>query len=512
MPVHFFASAVSSAVPTEYWASIAASLVAISLLKTWSKGTKLLDPPPARASSSTAPPAPTIEELFADLHGRVVVVASGAFTPLGVVTISALAHRGAQIIALTPDISSPDVIQIIHLIRDSTQSELVYAEQCDLASLESVSAFAALWNAGDKKQREGVRRLDALLFLPPTRAELDRVQLAPSHAQAEQRQNKTRTDAIYQLHVLARFHLVNSLLSSLLVLPRDREIRIVSVVSPYYAAGLTHFDVLTSGSAGAGGAAKTTKGKAKASPPNAHQQRGTLAVMAETSYSALVGAASLRWHALTVELQRRLDLLAEADPRPRTKLPGIEVQQAASTTRSFAAEHQKASQHMRQHSNITIINVCPGFERHTDILETLLPAPAQPTASIYQFVRSLLRWTLLLVIWPVVWLLTKSPATAADSIVWATTRKLESPTSRYHRILSSLSNTNKPTPDETQFRPWHHGLVPAELYREGRIVRPRLPPRFSEHDDAFAHLWKADEDEVERRIKALGGQIKRPKI
>lgn len=492
MPVHFFASAVSSAVPTEYWASIAASLVAISFLKTWSKGAKLLDPPKHSASSSTSPALPpvSLDALFNDLHGRVVLVASGAFTPLGVVTISSLAHRGAQIIALTPDISAPDVIQLIHLIRDSTQSELVYAEQCDLGSLESVSAFAALWNAGDKKEREGVRRLDAMLFLPPSRAELDRVQLADTKDKSKGKQR--RCDAIYQLHVLARFHLVNSLLSSLLVLPPDREIRIISVLSPFYSAGLNHFDILT------------TSTPSKGAKP-------TIKSLSESSYSALIGAASLRWHALTSELQRRLDLLAEADPRPRTKLPGIDVHSAATQKTNAAASssvQEKAATRMRQHSNISLLNVCPGFERNSDIIETFFPAKS---ASL---IRNVLRYLLLLLIWPFVWLLSKSPATAAESVVWATTRKLESQAARYERILASL--TSKSSQNEVrEVRGWQDDLIPGEMYREGRIIRPQLPERFLNQapgGDAWRQLWKEEEEEVERRIKALGGSIKRPKV
>lgn len=555
MPVHFFASAVSNAVPTEYWASIAASFVAISFLKTWSKGTKLLDPPPPpRSSSSNSPPPPPPDALFNDLHGRVILVACGAFTPLGVVTLSSLAHRGAQIIALTPDISSPDVIQIIHLIRDSTQSELIYAEQCDVGSLESVSAFAALWNAGDKKQQEGVRRLDALLFLPPAREQLDRVQLVG----AQQYQGKTRRcDAIYQLHVLSRFHLVNSLLSSLLVLPPDREIRIVSVLSPFYAAGLNHFDILPTAAGASPEPSSKAKGKGKSSP-SMSSSAATLKSLSESSYSALIGAASLRWHALTIELQRRVDLLAEADPRPRTKLPGIDVQQAsaqASGTTGSATAQEKASQRMRQHSNISIVNVCPGFERNTDIIETFFPAPSPsksspPTrpesaskqngtnkskaATILEHeldqrdtspssgfdllftIRLVLRFILLILIWPIVWLLSKSPATAAESLVWATTRKLESHAARYQRILSSLTPQPKPDPkkwEEKELRRWEDDLVPGEIYREGRIVRPKLPERFSAGGGvAWEQLWKEEEEEVERRVKALGGSIKRPKM
>ncbi|SOV02010.1 uncharacterized protein UDID_04894 [Ustilago sp. UG-2017a] len=544
MPVHFLASAVSSAVPTEYWASLAASFIAISFLKTWSKGAKVLDPPPPVLPSSSFSPIPPLpQDLFIGLHGRIILVASGAFTPLGVVTISALVHRGAQIIALTPDISSPDVIQLIHLIRDSTQSELVYAEQCDIGSLESISAFAALWNSGDKKQPEGVRRLDGLLFLPPTRDQVDRVQLPTDSGQKERRR-----DAIYQLHVLSRFHLINSLLRSLLVLPREREIRIVSVMSPFYAAGLTHFDVL---------------------PPSASSKKASttgqkLDKMAESSYSALIGAASLRWYALTLELQRRLDLLAEADPRPRTKLPGIDVQHvktaAAATGNSKGGEtvQEKAAQKMKQHSNINIINVCSGFERTTDIIDTFLPHPSrlsppssssptasQPlpekgnpskTASILEselasrpipvrtanpismlifYIKTLLRWCLLLLVWPVLWLLSKSPATAADSVVWATTRKVEPLTARYNRILASLSSSGEEEGKEPEVRRWQDGIIPGEMYREGRIIRPQLPPRFGtsrQGGEAWGKLWKAEEEEVERRVKALGGSIKRPKI
>lgn len=546
MPVHFLASAVSSTIPTEYWASLAASFIAVSFLKTWSKGAKLLDPQPPSPSQSKdttiTPPPPSLssDALFTDLHGRIVLVASGAFTPLGVVTISALAHRGAQIIALTPNISDPEVIQIIHLIRDSTQSELIYAEQCDLANLESVSAFAALWNAGDKKQAEGVRRLDSLLFLPPSRHELDRVPLE-QHLKGKAN-GGGRREAIYQLHVLSRFHLVNSLLSSLLVAPRDREIRIVSVLSPYYSAGLTLFDVLPPSPSPTFTTSTSTN--------------TTLQSLSQQSYTALVGAASLRWHALTCELQRRLNLLAEADPRPSNKLAGIEVDPSfasLSGTTDRKGRQEQAGQAMRQHSNISIINVCPGFERNQDVIETFFPRPKRRfnstfdgaqredgveqnsikatttpilqtqldslTASLntnqtlslsLSFFSStqyhllfILRFFLLLLLFPLIWLFSKSPATAANSIVWATCRNLEPLSSRYNRIL---------TPDGKQLRRWQDPLTPGEMYREGRIVRPHLPDRFTnESGEAWIDLWKFEEDQIEMRIKASGGTIKRPK-
>lgn len=446
-----------------------------------------------------------------------ILVATGAFTPLGVVTLSSLAHRGAQIIALTPDISDPSVIQLVHLIRDSTQSELIYAEQCDVASLESISAFAALWNSGDKKQREGVRRLDGVLFLPPGRDDLGTVQGS----------QPGRADRVYQLHVLAKFHLINSLLSGLLVQPPEREVRIVSAMSPFYAAGLGHFDLLASSS---DPPTNRASGKKKAKEDEKAPQT-QLEKLSESSYSALIGAASLRWYALTVELQRRLDLLAEADPRPRTKLPGIDLDPTSiasrfSTTTNGApstAIQNEAASRMKRHSNISVINVCPGFERSTDIIDTFLPPPSpppnlNPIRSTIHLIRSILRYTLLLLIWPLVWLLSKSPATAADSLVWATTRSLEPLSERYRRIISLLTERGS----EDQVRRWQDNLIPGEMYREGRIVRPQLPDRFgttrpadtndTKDTDAWSDLWKHEEQEVERRIKALGGQIKRPQV
>ncbi|CBQ73531.1 conserved hypothetical protein [Sporisorium reilianum SRZ2] len=471
MPVHMLASTITTLLPTEYYATAAAALVALSFLKTWSRGATLLDLPPTH---------------YTPLHGRIVLVASGAFTPLGVVTLSALAHRGAQIIALTPDPSSAQVVQLVHLIRDSTRSELVYAEQCDLGDLQSVSQFAALWNAGGgEKQGAGVRRLDALLFLPPSRDELRSV-----------RSVQRRREAIYQLHVLAQFHLVNSLLSSLLLQPPERELRVVSVVSPFYAAGVSHFDVLANSTRSA-----TSKGGSskKSTTPKAQLQ-----ALSESSYTALIGAASLRWHALTVELQRRVDLLAEADPRPKTKLPGIDIPTPTptSTSRPDSIQAQAATR-MRRHSNISTLSVCTGFERSHDIIETFLPPVADD--GILSTLRAVVRFVALLVLWPVVWLLAKSPATAADSIVWATTRHLEPLSARLERVLASLSSG-----DAQQVRKWQDHLVPAEMYREGRIVRPQLPSRFADDDRAWSELWTQTEGEVEARVKQLGGQIKRP--
>lgn len=285
----------------------------------------------------------------------------------------------------------------------------------------------------------------------------------------------------------------------------------MSVVSPFYAAGLTHFDVLAPTTP-----PSTKRGGKKEKESTGQTAKSQLQTLSESSYSALVGAASLRWHALTVELQRRVDLLAEADPRPKTKLPGIDVLPTTTTTtpssKPTATEtiQQQAATRMCQHSNIAIINVCVGFERSSDIIDTFLPSPSTSSSTLRTFLRTLL----LLLLWPLIWLLSKSPATAADSVVWATTRHLEPLSARFDRVLTALTTTTTTTREGKggEVRRWQDPLIPGELYREGRIVRPRLPSRFGEEGAAWSELWRQTEHDVEVKVRQRGGEIKRPKV
>ncbi|KAN0065138.1 hypothetical protein ACQY0O_001635 [Thecaphora frezii] len=368
MPVHFIADWFSSHVPSEYYASIAVALVAASVLKTWAAGPKLLDieesphlppsPPSSTSSSSSSQntgsgAAPSVSDSLSapalrDLHGRVVLVASGAFTPLGVVTLAALAHRGAHIIALTPTLRSPRVYQLISLLRSGTNNELIYAEQCDLADLHSVSTFAAKWNQGDATPtgpggggKGGPRRLDILLFLPSEENLYSigqGVQPSPNHPQLER---------AYVEEVLARFHLLNAILPSILLLPPERDIRIVSAISPWYAAGVQAFDKV------------------------ALDPRDKAYTLTTADPWQIHGATSLRWYALMRELQNRLHLLAEADARPRDKLPGIDpsVRRPVSTSADAAKGGGKGP----RRSNVSVICIATGFERNVDVLAFLAP-------------------------------------------------------------------------------------------------------------------------------------------
>ncbi|KAF7367616.1 hypothetical protein MSAN_00825100 [Mycena sanguinolenta] len=69
-----------------------------------------------------------------DLHGCVVLL-TGAFTPLGLTLLEALAQRGAYVIALTADKVEERVATYVDLN--------VFAEGCDLRDPASVKAFGA---------------------------------------------------------------------------------------------------------------------------------------------------------------------------------------------------------------------------------------------------------------------------------------------------------------------------------------------------------------------------------
>ena len=358
MPVHLIADLVSSRIPSEYYLALGASLFAVSFLKTWAAGPRLLE-----LSTDLSP-----------LHGRVFLIATGGFTPLGLVLLSALAQLGAQLVVLTPELASDEVQQFIDLLRASAKSELIWAEECHLAHPPAVSAFVAKWNDSPVP-----RRLDGLVLLPD-----------------------------HQVDLTHRFHALNELLPILLTQPPSRDIRILSAISPWYAAA-------------------PTDPHARPADPLRRD-----------------AAAALRWLALTTEAQRRIDLLAQADHRPRSP-----------ATRS----------------NVSIVNVCPGFQRETHLLLPHWPA--------------LLRLLTLTLVYPLLWLLTKSPATAANALVWGLTKPIDHNPAAFP----------PPPKHEKDKRKWAltRPIKPALLYRDAKIVRPALPdPQL---------VWKQEEANIKARLE-----------
>lgn len=442
-----------------------------------------------------------------DLHGTTFLISCVlANCPITLLVVSALATRGAQIILLLPkshlgDLGSDDqqdeadpiqggsggtklgeTMQLLQLLRDGTGNERIYAEECDLQSLTSIEGFVKRWEEGEGGggvgagpaggsmesgigARSGIpssgangsadsgsdgmmptgrapRRCDGLVLLPYTLAELDAGQQQPGP--------EGRYEAM-ERELLGKFHLVNSLLSSLVLLPPERDIRIVHWISPWYAAGKRRFiddklrsSALSSGSHGTTATTSATVDQSLSMPPTLRsrgnsrdaqapqQQRPKSTGSAPTrsqftssqsqSTVSTLGSATLTSILLNIELQRRLILLAEADPRPRNPLPGI--YDPGQPSQISGVDANLAPPIARQ-PNVNVVNICPGFERINDVWQWTWPKspPMQPGAAGLTVLPALLwvwlRRIAVILLWPIIWTFAKSPKAAVEQFVWA---------------------------------------------------------------------------------------------
>ncbi|KAL4402598.1 hypothetical protein ACI68E_000365 [Malassezia pachydermatis] len=393
---------------------------------------------------------------------------SGGMTPMGLVTVSTLAHQGAHIIMLVPDLQADDVIQMVLLLRESTMSENIFAEKCDICDLNSITDFAKRWHAGTLVTgKDGVptsqppsstpssskappsttlpglpsqqaHRVDTILFLPSTGAV---GAFGASH------------DDVYDVDVLARFHFVNAMLPSLLILPPNRDVRIISAVSPWYAAGLGQFE--------------------RVSIP--------LTKPFFEPWTRL-GAASLHWIVLAAELQRRLDLLAEADTRSRTRLPDLE------------GDEDQVPQHglRARRSHISSIVVCPGFEVSSQLLSFFQTYGA---GRMHKYIL----WMLWLLLAPWCWIIGKPTSRAAEAMVWGATARLETESRTLRRKHAQQMKTPSVLDDDALARQWP-GLQPGFLYREGLLIAPPVPSSYQ--GTGAAALWRATEERVQKKLQA----------
>ena len=138
-----------------------------------------------------------------------------------------LAQRGAHIIALSPEpISSPRVDIVIELLRSTTSNENIFVEHCDLSSPSSIREFCSRFLT-----TEG-NRLDGIVFAHEY-AHIGSPLSTKSTALEDEKERQSRS--------LATFLITTLLLPILLVAPAERDIRIVNVINPFYAAAVTNF-------------------------------------------------------------------------------------------------------------------------------------------------------------------------------------------------------------------------------------------------------------------------------
>jgi hypothetical protein len=252
-----------------------------------------------------------------DLHARVILV-TGSFTPLGLTLLQSLAQRGAHIIALSSEpITSSRVSVIVDLLRSTTSNEQIFVEECDVTDPASIREFCTRFLTGEDQ------RLDALVFAHEYRSIGTWFQ-RPNQASEEERKNAS----------LATFLFITLLLPALLVAPAERDIRIVNVVNPFYAAAVHSFLPIDKSEA--------------LRPPNS-------TFLAE-------GRRSLQMVIFTRHMQRVLDAL----PSGSAQIP--KTDETASTVPVVSKKSQR--------SNIIAVSVSPGISR-SDTIAPLFGADSQ---------------------------------------------------------------------------------------------------------------------------------------
>ncbi|KAG9127007.1 hypothetical protein FRC07_001032 [Ceratobasidium sp. 392] len=420
------------------------------------------------------------------MHGRVVLL-TGAFTPLGLTLMHELAQRGAQIIALTPSLADPVVEELISAVRVVTSNELIFAEECDLSSPASIRAFCKQFLAtsasGPSSSVPGAPR-------DPPR--LDAIVLAHEYTHIgalwTSRKDSRRMESDRRLEGgLASFLLMTLLLPCLIKAPNDRDIRIVSVVNPLYAASFpTYMPPLAPPKPDS----KSTSGsQSKSSPdpplpdgvpepaqPTTHLQ-SQLAHMAISSVSSREGERAFRTILLMRHLQRVVDALATQSTKP-----------VLGTNDAETVEVKKPKT-----SNILAVSVAPGFSRPQTVGAYLR---ASKELEDYSRFGALLYFLL----FPLICLFSKSTTGAAQTVLYA----LFAPTPRTRITETSpTSSTTKQTAgSNSEPIPRIQGGI---LYRE--CAATRLPGRgvpLMEAEGIGRAVWEEMERGVEIWEKSEG--------
>ncbi|CDO77607.1 hypothetical protein BN946_scf184936.g32 [Trametes cinnabarina] len=447
MVLQFVYAAVSTIVPPKYWPHALVAATALAVIYAYAQGrqttrerdlharyilltvTLVADMLPNGADT----PLRFVDGLFPKHDTD---IRQGPFTPLGLVTLTALAKRGAHIIALSPHpLSHPVPSLLLSLLRSTTKNENIFAEHCDLNSPTSIRKFCTSFLTGNET------RLDALVFAHEYPS-IGRIWFFGGHARRdkEEREEKQREAAS-----LASFLLTTMLLPALLVAPVERDIRIVHVVNPFYAAALPAFPAFLNST--------------PSSPP--HKQP---LVIAE-------GLRSLRTIVLTRHLQRILDSLPnrKADPKSKSK----EGPKAAEPPVSLP-------------SNIISVAACPGISRR-DTVAPFLGASERSWSLAY------------FMLFPVLFLVTKTSEAALQTLLHVLF--LPTPLKRAQAKIDALADAERnaeaeaaQTASESLLRekPSHPGsttnvevVKPGALYRECAVVPlsiPHPPPPAREQD------------------------------
>ena len=146
-----------------------------------------------------------------ELHGKVYIITGGT-SGVGAHLAYELATKGAQIILLVRSIEDSWTVEYVDDLRERTNNFMIYAEECDLASLYSVRKFATRW-----LDNQPPRRLDGVICCAAETLPLGKgKQLTVDGVERQ-----------IGINYLGHYHLLTLLSPSLRVQPPDRDVRVL---------------------------------------------------------------------------------------------------------------------------------------------------------------------------------------------------------------------------------------------------------------------------------------------
>ncbi|CAG7919681.1 unnamed protein product [Penicillium olsonii] len=162
-----------------------------------------------------------------------VIMVTGGTSGIGAEVVRELATRGAQVILLTRQPPSDIFLsEYIDDLRNTTNNQLIYAEQVDLSSLHSIRTFATKWIDNIPP-----RRLDSIILAGGT--------AEPSHSRPL---TIDGIDQEWQTNYLSNFHLLSILSPALRAQPAHRDVRVIfTSCSSYIGADFSSLETMTRG-------------------------------------------------------------------------------------------------------------------------------------------------------------------------------------------------------------------------------------------------------------------------
>ena len=234
-------------------------------------------------------------------------------------------------------------------LRNSTGSELITAEHCDLSSLHSIRRFATKW-----VDNAPPRRLDMIILCANT--------FTPSGGRISQTEDGLESS--WGLNYMANFHLLSILSPALRAQPPDRDVRVIfGMCSSYMAGNLNHL--------------LHTDDEAE----SVHSQRSGKNAASKTSTPEVIDFTPSSAHSAS-----KLALLVFAD--------------------SFQKHLSNYVRPDKAPMNARVIVVDPGWTR-------------TPGMRRYLTFGSLWGLLLYLILYPIWWLILKSPLQGAQSFLYA---------------------------------------------------------------------------------------------